>query len=167
MTTRNSRQPHTPARAAAESMLARRSYSTQGLFEKLLEKGYEEPEAAAAVERLTELGYLDDEAYARSMADSLARRGYGARRIKQTLRHKGVDSELADETLSEEDSDDVDSRIDRWLTKLCKQHPPDRKEQSRLSAALFRRGFEGEDIRRGLRRYTLLQNGDYDSFDSI
>lgn len=157
--------PERSARTAAEALLARRSYSSQGLIGKLLEKGYGEDESLAAAERLTELGYLNDETFARDLTESLTRRGYGARRIKQVLRHKGVDPELAEETLSKKDDDDSDNRIDRWLDKLGKGRALDKKEQSRLSAALFRRGFEGEDIRRGLRRYALRQTGeDFDVY---
>lgn len=154
--------PDRTARAAAETLLARRAYSAQGLLDKLLEKGFGEPEAGRAVERLRELGYLDDEAYAQNLADSLARRGYGARRIKQTLKAKGVDGETADLVLEDDGGgpaqESTDARIDRWLVKLSKGRTLDKKECARLSAALFRRGFEGDEIRRGLRRFSDPDN---------
>ncbi|MCZ8370857.1 MAG: RecX family transcriptional regulator [Porphyrobacter sp.] len=44
----------------------------------------------ALVARLVELGYVDDDAYARMRARDLGGRGYGARRVEESLRHAGV-----------------------------------------------------------------------------
>lgn len=44
----------------------------------------------ALVARLVELGYVDDDAYARMRARDLGARGYGGRRVEETLRHAGV-----------------------------------------------------------------------------
>jgi regulatory protein len=48
----------------------------------------------ALVARLVELGYVDDDAYARMRARDLGARGYGARRVDETLRHAGVGDNL-------------------------------------------------------------------------
>lgn len=48
----------------------------------------------ALVARLVELGYVDDDAYARARARDLGARGYGARRVEETLRHAGVGERL-------------------------------------------------------------------------
>ena len=44
----------------------------------------------ALVARLVELGYVDDDAYARMRARDLGARGYGARRVEESPRHAGV-----------------------------------------------------------------------------
>ncbi|WP_285711331.1 regulatory protein RecX [Erythrobacter oryzae] len=49
-----------------------------------------EVDIPALVARLVELGYVDDDAYARMRARDLGARGYGARRVEETLRHAGV-----------------------------------------------------------------------------
>ncbi len=49
---------------------------------------------AALVARLVELGYVDDDAYAQARARDLGAKGYGARRVDQSLRHAGVDEGL-------------------------------------------------------------------------
>jgi regulatory protein len=49
-----------------------------------------EVDVPAIVARLVELGYVDDDAYARMRARDLGGRGYGARRVDETLRHAGV-----------------------------------------------------------------------------
>lgn len=48
----------------------------------------------AVVERMVELRYVDDAAFARSRSAGLLRRGYGARRVEQALRQAGIDEEL-------------------------------------------------------------------------
>jgi regulatory protein len=63
------------------------------LARKLRERGVVDEAAfdvPALVARLAELGYVDDDAYARMRARDLAARGYGARRVEETLRHAGV-----------------------------------------------------------------------------
>jgi regulatory protein len=53
-----------------------------------------EPDVPALVARLVELGYVDDDAYARMRARDLGGRGYGARRVEESLRHAGVGESL-------------------------------------------------------------------------
>lgn len=50
-----------------------------------------ELDVAGLIARLVELGYVDDDAYARSRARDLTARGYGARRVEQALYVAGVD----------------------------------------------------------------------------
>ncbi|MFM7378341.1 MAG: regulatory protein RecX [Erythrobacter sp.] len=68
------------------------------LIRKIRERGLAEDadgrtvevDVPALVARLVELGYVDDDAYARMRARDLGARGYGARRVEETLRHAGV-----------------------------------------------------------------------------
>lgn len=63
------------------------------LRRKLRERGWSgsgEPDLAALIERIAELGYVDDAAFARAKAGALGARGYGARRVKQALSQAGV-----------------------------------------------------------------------------
>ena len=48
------------------------------------------PDVAAIVDRFAALGYVDDAAFAEARAASLARRGYGARRVSASLRAAGI-----------------------------------------------------------------------------
>jgi len=70
------------------------------LRRKLRERGWAGDGAApidALVERFSEHGYVDDRAFASARADSLLRRGYGARRIGSALRAAGIGEDVADE----------------------------------------------------------------------
>ena len=65
----------------------------QYLRRKLRERGWEganEPDLAALVARLIAAGYVDDAGFARGRASGLRRRGFGDRRIDQSLRGAGI-----------------------------------------------------------------------------
>jgi regulatory protein len=67
---------------------------------KLRERGWSgEGEAPIdeTVECFAELGYVDDRAFGEARARSLERRGYGPRRVAQTLAAAGVEQELREE----------------------------------------------------------------------
>jgi regulatory protein len=69
------------------------------LRRKLRERGWEgegEADIGAIVGRFVELGYVDDAGFARGKAQSLRRRGYGARRIDQALGAAGIDESVRD-----------------------------------------------------------------------
>ena len=71
------------------------------LARKLHERGWREdeqmPDLAALVSRFVDLGFVDDEAFAHSRGASLLRRGYGARRVHQSLAEAGVAPGLREE----------------------------------------------------------------------
>lgn len=68
------------------------------LARKLRERGWadgeEQPDLSALVSRYAQLGYVDDEAYARMRGASLLRRGYGQRRVAQSLAEAGIDADV-------------------------------------------------------------------------
>ncbi len=73
------------------------------LLRKIRERGWEgeghapvSAPVSAIVERFVAAGYVDDEVYARSKTGSLLRRGYGKRRIDQTLGAAGIAEEVRD-----------------------------------------------------------------------
>lgn len=73
----------------------------QYLIRKIRERGWDGGQehgghapVSALVERFVAAGYVDDEVYARSKTGSLLRRGYGKRRIDQTLGAAGIAEEV-------------------------------------------------------------------------
>lgn len=78
--------------AVTRAMLARY------LRRKLAERGWAEDgtaPVAAIVEKCARLGYVDDAAFAAQRGATLARRGFGAARIRAALRAAGVEPEEA------------------------------------------------------------------------
>ncbi|HEX7821410.1 MAG TPA: RecX family transcriptional regulator [Sphingobium sp.] len=73
-----------------------RSKLASYLQRKLRERGWAEdnpPDIPALVERLADLRYVDDEAFAAMRGTTLTRRGYGTRRITAALDEAGIGQE--------------------------------------------------------------------------
>ena len=65
------------------------------LSRKLKERGWKgesPPDVERLSERLSGLGYIDDGAFAAARASSMQRRGYGERRVTQSLRAAGIEA---------------------------------------------------------------------------
>ena len=82
------------AMGRALNLLGYRARSEGEVRERLRRYGFAEETGGAVVGRLRELGYLDDEEFARLKAREKARR-YGPRRVSVELRKSGVDAEVA------------------------------------------------------------------------
>ncbi len=68
------------------------------LTRKVRERGWTSDEPApveAIAQRLVELRYVDDEAYATMKSGAMQRRGLGRRRIAEALRHDGIAQDIS------------------------------------------------------------------------
>jgi regulatory protein len=89
------------AMGRALHFLGYRARSLREVRARLRRYGYGEETVEGVVRRLEELGYLDDEEFARTATREKARR-YGPRRVLTELRRSGVDAELAQNVVDEE-----------------------------------------------------------------
>ena len=108
MTMRRNRRPLEPLKPADLEWFAlryvERYATTRGkladyLQRKIRERGWGgegPPDPRALAQRLADLGYIDDRAFAESKAGAMGRRGLGARRVTQALHFDGVESEDAE-----------------------------------------------------------------------
>ena len=136
---------------AALRFLEPRQRSVGEVRRRLTRVGYREDLVTAAIERLTELGMLDDEAFARAWIESRDRaRPRGARALMSELARKGIDRQTADETLSEREADhpgaDADAAqklLNRNARSLARVADP-RGRRQRAYALLARNGFDPE-----------------------
>lgn len=134
--------------------LSRRPYGTKELIKKLCEKGHEKASAEKACERLTELGLLNDEEFARILAnDLLERKNYSIKRIKQELIFRGIDREIVENTVELLDNDPV-SRIIMLVKKKYINKIDDEKGRKRTIDALMRLGYSYSDIKNALNTIT-------------
>ena len=123
-------------RAKLESYLAR----------KIRERGWageRAPETQAVVERLVSLGYVDDAQYALSKARSLTGRGYGPRRVGQSLYAAGIgeeDGEAARELAGEESVEAALRYARRRRVGPFAVAPADPAARERALAAMIRAG---------------------------
>lgn len=130
----------------AMDLLSRRSHSAKELEVKLMRKTSKE-NAQSAVEKMQELGFIDDESFAISYANELWTRKYFSRsRIRRELLLKGVDSEIADIAVAELDGDERE-RIRTLIEKKYMQRMADEKGRNSLFSLLVRLGYSYSDIR--------------------
>lgn len=125
------------------------------LARKIRERGWKEGEAAAdpiaLAEKMADLGYVNDEAFATMKARSLSSRGYGRRRLQQTLRAAGIAEEDGDEALALAD-DEADAAALRFARR--KRLGPfgpselDPKQRQKAFAAMLRAGHDFERSRK-------------------
>ena len=126
------------AKQRAVNIISATTVSGRELSDRLRRKGASEADAAEAVQWLQELCLVDDARTARQIVERGVRRGYGARRIRQILFEKKIPREYWEEALSQ--YPDMSAAIDRFLAQKLSDRNPDRKELSRVIAALQRRG---------------------------
>ena len=144
-------------REAALRLLERQRRTRSDLERRLRDKGYAAATAARVLDRLHEVGLVDDVEYARAyMAGRRARRSAGVRRIEQELRSRGVGAEdVAEARLrldAEQGAMDEVAAARKVLAQAERRTRglEPRVRRQRLYALLARRGFDGEVIRRAL-----------------
>ena len=140
------------ARDRALYLLGLRDYARKELMKKLLTEA--RPEIAErVVERLTEVGLLDDDRYAERLAQSLSRsKQYPKRRIAQELQRRGVDRETAQSAAEEIDCEDYKQAL-ALIEKKYYNKMNERESRQKVMAALARRGFSYEAIRQAMSAY--------------
>lgn len=124
------------------------------LKRKLRERGWEgvsEPEPGAIAERMSELGYIDDRAFASSKARSLLGRGYGERRIGSALHAAGIAEADGEEARRESGEGAVDAAI-RFARRRrigpFAEKVPDQAGREKMIAAMLRAGHRMDVARR-------------------
>lgn len=142
---------------AAGKQLSYRALSVRSLRDKLLEKGHAEDAAECAVAWLLERKLLNDAELAAAMVRSYSRKGYGAMRIRQELLRHGIEREQAEETLASFEPEL--ERMTALLDKRLHGDLSDKRAVEKAVAALQRRGFRWEEIRRALADYEASLDG--------
>lgn len=135
----------------ALELLSRKPQSRRELERKLREWEADEEETAALCDRMEELGYLNDAAYAAQVVRHYCAKGFGERKLRSELYRRGVPRDLWDEAL--EQAEDPAQSIDAFVAKKLAGKTPDRKELKKVSDALARRGYSWSDISAALNRY--------------
>jgi regulatory protein len=140
------------ARSRALALLSRSAHTRIGLARKLEARGFGPEAVKAAVDRMTELGYLDDRAFAVEWARArLADRAEGWKAVYRGLLRRGVPRSIAGETANEVCTDEAELEAARGLAAGL----PSRKAAARLAA----RGFRSRTIVRVLRGLGARRSG--------
>ena len=137
--------------------LSRRDHSVKELREKLL-RTVDEASAEKAIERFEELGYLDDEKFARNYAEHLFKnKNYSNNHVKQELYKKGISRDIVAGIIDDSEIDSVENIITiinkKYYSKLNAENG-----KEKVVAALMRKGFSYGDIKSAFYR---IENEDY------
>ncbi len=132
---------------AALHLLGFRTRTVEEIRRRLIRKGFEEEAVEEVLQRLHELSYVDDRAYAVEYATARVRtRGEGLYRIRADLRRRGVGEGIIDEVLHGLE-DDVDwaqvarEIADKRWSQLAATKD-ERRRRKKLFDYLVRKGFD-------------------------
>jgi len=135
---------------ACVDQLARREYGAHELKEKMISKHqYSELDIEESIDFLKENGAQSDERFTDQYVRNYLDRGHGPLLIRQSLKNKGVASELIDIKLEE-----YEDRIPLTIEKLLRKRDPsnkrfsDRKMRQKQINYLSGKGFSFEQFSR-------------------
>ena len=152
--------PKAPPDAFQQAMglLARREHSARELKGKLALRGHGGGESVAAIERLKDLAYQDDDRFAASLARRRAAQGYGPRRIQAELRSHGLADAAIRDVLADLEVDWTALAAAQLSRRPGRQPASDRAGRAAQAAFLLRRGFDAATVR----AVTRTDTGDLD-----
>lgn len=144
------RQPDADPEQVARTILLRRlnaaPRSRSELEGDLRTRGVPDDVAERVLDRFTEVGLINDETFARMWVESRQRsRGMARPVLRQELRRKGIDVEVAEAALEEIDADDERTRaveLARVKARSLRRLEPQARVR-RLVGMLQRRGYSG------------------------
>jgi len=145
---------------AAARFLEARPRSVAEVRRRLGGAGYRPELVEGAIDRMIELGMLDDEAFARGWVESRDRaRPRGERALREELRLKGIDREVIEHVLDERRAQTLEDE----MTADGRSVSPDRAAAQRL-AERNRRSLERvtDPRQRRQRVYALLARNGFD-----
>ena len=137
--------PESVARTIALNMLERQPRTRAELARGMARRGVPEDAATAVLDRFTEVGLVDDEAFAQAWVDSRhAGKGLGRRALSAELRRRGVDDETAKEAVAavtpEDEEQVARTLVERKLRSMTSV--PHEARLRRLVGMLARKGFD-------------------------
>lgn len=139
--------PESVARAIVLRQLSMAPRSRAQLEHRLRQRGCADEVAARVLDRMTEVGLVDDAAYAEMLVRARqSGKGLAHRALASELRERGIDPVIADDALRRVGPDDERARAEQLVTKkLSTMHGLARDVQARrLAAMLARKGYPGE-----------------------
>lgn len=137
-------------------LLSRRDHSVKELRDKLL-RTVDSKSADKAINKMLELGYLDDEKYAKILLHHLiTNKKMSKTFIKNEMYKRGINSDIISNCLEDIEIDNVSSILDllesKYLSKLSfDENYKNNKEK--VIASLMRKGFSYSDVKSAFYRF--------------
>ncbi len=160
--------PVSVARNICLRLLTERARTRHELADALHRKGVPEDAALAVLERFSDVGLIDDAAFAEQWVRSRhAGRGLGRRALAVELRRKGVAEELAGAVLETLDDEAEERRARQLVDRKLRTMTLDDREQRaaamrRLAGMLARRGYSSGIAYRVVREAIAAHGADAD-----
>jgi regulatory protein len=143
----------------AVKCLGARAYSTGDLKSKLRMRAANPPDADGIIDRLKDIGYLNDQRFAEGYATArVENEGFGRMRVLTDLRARRVSGDLADQAVERalggrSEAELIDAFIERRMHSVAAGGPIE--DEKKLAAAyrrLRRAGFTSGPILAALKR---------------
>src|SRR5690349_6988477 len=156
--------PEAVARKILLDTLTGQARTRQELADKLATRGVPDELAKGLLDRFTEVGLIDDAAFARQWVESRHRsRGLAPRALKQELRRKGVDDDDAAEALEQIDESDERTAARALVDKkLRSMRGLDHQVATRRLAGLLARKGYSSGVAFSVVREALAEAGEDD-----
>ncbi|ODA41327.1 Regulatory protein recX [Desulfosporosinus sp. BG] len=177
-----SSKPLKSAREVALDCLSRRALTHYELKTRLMEKGYESSEISEVLEKMENLGYINDQELALTVSQNRLRR-YSRRRVLQDLQNRGLVSQVIEQALEATYSsgDEFQQCLtlakrwwvqegERWDQKVHekdskRQVPRDLWLQQKVARKLIQRGYPSDMVRKVLYQIKTTNNRDDETLD--
>ena len=157
-------QRNKPPRAAPDAfqravgLLSRREHSARELKAKLALRGHAGGESVAAIERLKDLAWQDEDRFGASLARRRAAQGYGPRRIQAELKSHGLADDAIRAALAALEVDWTALAAAQVRRRPARPADGHRAARAAQAAFLLRRGFDAATVR----AVTRTDTGDLD-----
>lgn len=153
----------------AINYLSYQARSVSEVRKYLIEKEATESIADVIIEKISNLGYLNDEALVKSLLDYVIRSKKGPRILEQKLTQKEIDEDLINSTIrkySEELEEEVVADLLESLLPRYKTYPK-KKQKMLVYQKLLRDGFSSEVINNYLNRANFIDESDEELLHDI
>lgn len=149
---------HDSTREKALYLLEMRAHSRKELIDKLI-RVTTRSTAQAVVDELSDVGLIDDEAFALQFAhDIYLSRMVGPNKLKRELMLKGIDPDTAQRAMdyATEELGSFEDTLDKLIERKYLSRMVDDKGVSKVVASLYRAGYGYDMIKKALRK--ILEN---------
>ena len=139
--------PESGARAIVLRQLRMAPRSRAQLEKKLRQRGCDDAVARRVLDRMSEVGLVDDEAYAELLVRSKqGGRGLARKALAHELRKQGIDGDIADDALAAVGPHDERMRAEELVAKRLRTMSglAPEVQARRLAGMLARKGYSGE-----------------------
>lgn len=145
------------AKSRAMWYLSRSGCSKKVLIDKLL-RAFPKEAAIAAADRMEELGYINDEAYAKArLPRIMEEKKVSLKLASRMLIMEGVDREIVEQIVQETEYEPTEIIVN-LIERKYKNKLSDQKGVKNTIAALIRKGYSYGEVKKALDQFEISEN---------